>query len=98
MILYVLCFLFSGMAVAANSSKPVFKTAQDCAKSTVCYCSEDGDYRTRRSDDTPIFVPNDPYGIYCYCKQWDLDNAPKASQQAINDRKRQSSRPRGPKD
>jgi hypothetical protein len=98
MILYVLCFLLSGFAIAANTSKPVFKTAQDCANSTRCYCSEDGDYRNRKATDKPIYVANDPYGKYCYCTQWDLDHAPKATQKAIDDRKRQQSRPRGPKD
>ncbi len=94
----ILCLLGCTSAEAGNSKKPVFKTAQDCAKSTLCYCSEKGDYRKREASDTPIFVPNDPYGKYCYCKQWDLDNAPVATQEAINKRNMTRSRPRGPKD
>lgn len=39
-----------------------------------CYCSHKCDFRTKESDDAPVYVPQDFHGKYCYCKQWDLDN------------------------
>lgn len=56
---------------------PLCKTAQECAdltNSCNCYCSRKCGPRAKQADDKPVFVANDPYGNYCYCKQWDLDN------------------------
>jgi hypothetical protein len=38
-----------------------------------CYCSRVCNFRDKMDDDKPVYVPNDPNGKYCYCKQWDLD-------------------------
>jgi hypothetical protein len=88
MIAYILLLLISGgFSLAEEASIPTFTSEEDCAKSTRCYCSEDGDYRTRKPKDNPIYVPNDKYGKFCYCTQWDLDHAPKASTFAVYKRK-----------
>jgi len=47
-----------------------------------CYCSEKGDFRKKTKNDSPLYVKDDPRGKYCYCKQWDWDNFPKADRPA----------------
>lgn len=47
---------------------------QDVRYPCQCYCSRKCGPRVKEADDVPVYVPNDPAGHYCYCKQWDLDN------------------------
>jgi hypothetical protein len=47
-----------------------------------CYCSAVGHFRDKNSDDKPVYVENDPNGVHCYCKQWDLDAFPYAERPA----------------
>jgi len=60
-----------------NKRKPCH-TKKDCYKKSTCkcYCAEKGDFRKKTDNDEPVYVTDDPNGIYCYCKQWDLDNYP----------------------
>ncbi len=46
---------------------------EECSASNQCYCSGICGFRDRRPDDNPVYVENDPYGNYCYCKPWDLE-------------------------
>lgn len=38
-----------------------------------CYCGFKPGPRDKTPDDTLIYVENDPFGNYCYCKQRDID-------------------------
>lgn len=42
----------------------------------VCYDSMMCTFRAKQREgiDKPVFYENDPYGVYCYCSQWDKDN------------------------
>lgn len=56
---------------------PVCMSKQECTdhnNSCQCYCARVCGMREKKSNDRPVFVPDDPYGNYCYCKQWDLDH------------------------
>ncbi len=46
------------------------KNLQDPCK---CYCAYKPGPRDKVADDCPIYIENDPDGIYCYCKQRDID-------------------------
>jgi hypothetical protein len=50
------------------------RNCQDLNNSCKCYCAWECDVRDKKPDDKPVYVENDPAGIYCYCKQRDLDN------------------------
>lgn len=39
-----------------------------------CWCSQLCGFRKKTAEDNPIYVENDPYEKYCYCKQWDFDH------------------------
>jgi hypothetical protein len=72
----LLIFLIFASGTPLNAKK-VCTNVKECAdlyNSCQCYCSRKCGFRDKQTDDTPIFVPNDPAGHYCYCKQWDLDN------------------------
>ncbi|MBI2774868.1 hypothetical protein HYX58_02590 [Candidatus Dependentiae bacterium] len=62
--------------VDAFPSKRKHFSREQCETSNECYCSQKGDFRQRHADDNPVYVENDPNGVFCYCKQWDLDNFP----------------------
>lgn len=40
----------------------------------LCWCSQVCNWRKKTSSDHPIYIENDPYGKFCYCKQWDFDH------------------------
>ena len=40
----------------------------------LCWCSQICNWRKKTADDHPFYVENDPYGKFCYCKQWDYDH------------------------
>ena len=63
------------------TTKPHCQTEQECktSRNCACYCSGIGAFRNKNESDKPVFVENDPRGIYCYCKLWDYNNFPKAS-------------------
>lgn len=52
------------------------RTEESCLndQNCQCYCSVKCGFREKRPDDAPVFLENDPYGNYCYCKAWDRDN------------------------
>lgn len=52
-------------------------TEEDCINNDKCqcYCSVKCGFRDKdMKQDRPVFVENDPNGIHCYCKEWDLKN------------------------
>lgn len=51
-------------------------TQEDCSiiNSCKCWCSHKCGPRDKVKDDKPVFLMSDPYGNYCYCNQWDIDN------------------------
>ena len=65
---------------------PTKQTCQDMNNKCKCWCSHKCGPRKKEDDDSPVYVNDDKYGNYCYCKQWDLDNVgrctmkPKADQ------------------
>lgn len=40
----------------------------------LCWCSQICGWRKKTPEDHPVFIENDPYGKFCYCKQWDFDH------------------------
>lgn len=53
---------------------PTKQTCKDKGNACQCWCSHKCGPRDKEEDDNPVYVNDDPYGNYCYCKQWDLDN------------------------
>jgi len=83
-------FLLAFAALAGCSDpKENCKDKDSCMnnKDCRCYCSKKGDFRDKKADDAPVFVENDTNGVFCYCKQWDLDNYPKAKMDNMNMKK-----------
>ncbi len=39
-----------------------------------CWCSQKCGWRKKTPEDHPVYIENDPYGKFCYCKQWDFDH------------------------
>lgn len=39
-----------------------------------CWCSQICNWRKKTESDHPVYIANDPYGKFCYCKQWDYDH------------------------
>jgi hypothetical protein len=81
--LLLIAFVCVSMTAYAKQKKPSGKSCQDedsCLMDPKCkcYCSEIGGFRKKNASDSPIYVKGDPRGKYCYCKQWDWDNYPKA--------------------
>jgi len=79
--LYVLCGLLSLSTLNAyhkyHYKQPICKNEEDCinTENCQCYCSVKCGFRKKdMSSDRPVYVENDPNGIGCYCKQWDLDH------------------------
>ena len=69
-----------GKSTVLNEYKPanavICPTKKTCInkKDCKCWCSHLCGPREKEEDDSPVYVNDDPYGNYCYCKQWDLDN------------------------
>lgn len=40
----------------------------------LCWCSQICNWRKKTANDHPVYIENDPYGKFCYCKQWDYDH------------------------
>ena len=40
----------------------------------LCWCSQVCSWRKKTPADHPVYIENDPYGKFCYCKQWDYDH------------------------
>ncbi len=61
-----------------EAPQPKCATEKDCRKNKncQCYCAEKGGFRKKVPNDKPVYVKDDPNGVYCYCKQWDLDAYP----------------------
>lgn len=72
--------LFATMSMfAANqqeTKKPSCATKEACLNDPecLCWCSQKCGWRKKTPDDHPVYIENDPYGKYCYCKQWDYDH------------------------
>lgn len=77
-LLVTLCALNTGEFLYAKSEgkKNICgRNKEDCLnnKNCQCYCAFKGAPRDKEADDKPVYVENDLYGHYCYCKQRDLD-------------------------
>ncbi len=77
-LLAIFCALGTGELLYAKSlpTKNICgRNKEDCLnnKNCMCYCAFKGAPREKEADDKPVYVKNDPYGHYCYCKQRDLD-------------------------
>lgn len=59
---------------AGNKCDPRKEEQCTMDNSCQCYCSHLCGFRDKEADDMPVYVPNDPYGNFCYCKPWDRDN------------------------
>lgn len=75
--LLVFIMSFCGLLEGATPSAPPCNTPAKCSdlnNACQCYCSRKCGPRNKTPEDKPVWVENDPYGNFCYCKQWDLDN------------------------
>lgn len=52
-------------------SQSTCSNEQSCVTDPSCLCYYSGicEFRAKKADDAPVFVPNDPAGNYYYCKQ-----------------------------
>lgn len=39
-----------------------------------CWCSQICNWRKKTAEDHPVYIENDPFGKFCYCKQWDYEH------------------------
>lgn len=74
-VLLLLVSMSCGMAqgvvdFCGKKSKAVCQDRKSCTK---CYCAFKCGPRDKKPDDTLIYIENDPNGIFCYCKQRDID-------------------------
>lgn len=68
-----------------STNAPRCNTAESCQSlnsKCQCYCSGIGGFRNKTKNDRPIFIADDPNGVHCYCKQWDLDAFPRGERPA----------------
>ena len=84
-ILVTALIVVCAVTYAKKNEKQRCDTKENCLnnKQCQCYCSELGDFRDKDSDDRPVYVKDDPNGVYCYCKQWDLDVYPGPAERPI---------------
>jgi hypothetical protein len=63
------------VALLSGCDKGKCKTEETCLDDAKCqcWCSQKCGYRKKTASDNPIYIPNDPNGKFCYCKQWDID-------------------------
>jgi len=54
---------------------------EECKQNSecLCFCSRSCSFRKKRAEDYPVYVENDPRGIYCYCKPSDVDMYPRCA-------------------
>lgn len=69
-------FLAFADAPYKEANDVICPTKEDCTitNQCKCWCSHKCGPRNKVKDDKPIFLMSDPYGNYCYCNQWDIDN------------------------
>jgi hypothetical protein len=53
---------------------PTKRTCVDKNNACKCWCSHKCGPRDKEPEDSPVYVNDDKYGNYCYCKPWDLEN------------------------
>lgn len=60
----------------ANKVIQPCKSKEACLNDPNCYCwcSQECNWRKKTPSDKPVYIENDPYGKFCYCKQWDYDH------------------------
>jgi hypothetical protein len=59
-----------------EKSLPPCNSKESCLKNPdcLCWCSQKCGWRKKTPADHPVYIENDPYGKFCYCKQWDFDH------------------------
>lgn len=76
--IFVLLLLAGFTVFAADSGKyqPNCATKEACLNdpNCLCWCSQICNWRQKTENDHPVYIENDPYGKFCYCKQWDYDH------------------------
>ena len=77
-IIFFLVMILSLNAFANDDGKisPPCATKEACLNdpNCLCWCSQICNWRKKTPDDHPVYIENDPYGKFCYCKQWDFDH------------------------
>lgn len=63
-----------GKCSATTPAPAVTKEACLNDPNCLCWCSQLCNWRKKGPNDHPVYIENDPYGKYCYCKQWDFDH------------------------
>ena len=74
--LFLLTLLsLNAFANDAEMKGPPCTTKEACLNDPNCYCwcSQKCGWRKKTAEDHPVYIENDPYGKFCYCKQWDFD-------------------------
>ena len=74
-------FICAAMLISFTSMNSIEKEKPRCLdkksclndKKCQCYCSVKCGPRDKTSEDSPIWIENDPYGHHCYCRQRDVD-------------------------
>lgn len=78
LLLLTVFFTFNLCAVenGKNPKAPPCVTKESCINdpNCFCWCSQICNWRKKEKDDRPVYIENDPYGKFCYCKQWDYDH------------------------
>jgi hypothetical protein len=77
----IILFLLIAVSLSA-CGKQETKTLSPCASKEaclndpdcLCWCSQICNWRRKTASDHPVYIENDPYGKFCYCKQWDFDH------------------------
>lgn len=77
----IILFLFTilslnAFANDAEKKMPPCATKEACLNdpNCHCWCSQSCSWRKKTAEDHPVYIEDDPYGKYCYCKQWDFDH------------------------
>lgn len=75
-LLFFLFFASVPMFANQESKKPPCTTKEACLNDPdcFCWCSQACGWRKKTPEDHPVYIENDPYGKFCYCKQWDFDH------------------------
>lgn len=78
LIVAVVMLAGAGIYAKRGTGGPKCTTRESCLKNKKCqcYCSGIGGFRDKVKEDEPVYIENDPNGVHCYCKPWDLEKYP----------------------
>jgi len=80
-LLILAVLMMTSSAMYAKKHKPRKQkctTQESCLNNPQCqcYCAEKGGFRDKVANDKPVYIEDDPSGVHCYCKEWDLKAYP----------------------